>query len=249
VVGAALAGGSLELGKGSTVSVAVGYARSLPFTVIGGISWYSTDHRSSGFVVLANSPYKDAKDLAGQTLAAVSLRDLGSVSTFAWLDQRGVDWRAIKYLEIPVAATLAAMEGGRVAGAAVYEPHYSAFLATGKVRTIGYPLESIAPRFAEAVLFGNPSWVNSHRRQVERFLRVMADASTYVAAHESELIPLMAQFTGAEPAALARIVHPGRGVALNVGDLQPVIDTLARFKVIPDVFPAQDLICTCALRH
>src|SRR5215469_983256 len=35
VIGAALAGGSLEIGKASTMSVVTAYAKGLPFTIIG----------------------------------------------------------------------------------------------------------------------------------------------------------------------------------------------------------------------
>jgi NitT/TauT family transport system substrate-binding protein len=249
VVGAALAGGSLEIGKASTASVVTAFARGLPFTVIGAIAGYDPTHRDVALVVPANSPIKTAKDMVGQTMAAVSLQDQGSIATFAWLDQRGVDWHTLKFVEISAAASLAAMDEKRINAASLYEPVLSADVATGRVRIIGYPFDGVATRFTEAVLFGNTAWVGTHRELVDRFLKVMAEASAYVSAHEAEVLPIAAAFGGADPTALAKISHPARGVALNVNDIQPIIDTLAKYKVIPAPFSAQDMICACALRR
>ena len=168
------------------------------------------------------------------------------MSTFAWLAQRGVDWHTLKYAEISASASLAAMEQGRVVGSAIYEPALSAFLATGKIRVIGYPFDGYATHFTEAVLFGNVTWVNAHRDLVDRFLRVMSDAGAYVGSHEAEVQPILAQFAGTDPSVQTKVNHPGRRVALSNDDIQPVIDALAKYNVIPKAFPAQDLICTCA---
>jgi len=37
-------------------------------------------------------------------------------------------------------------------------------------------------------------------------------------------------------------------VTLVPGDVQPVIDAAYRFKAIPKMLRAEDIICTCALR-
>jgi ABC-type nitrate/sulfonate/bicarbonate transport system substrate-binding protein len=139
------------------------------------------------------------------------------------------------------------MEENRIAGSTVYEPVYSADIATGKVRVIGYPFDAIGKHFSDGVMFANVNWVNGHRDLVDRFLRVMQTASAYVGAHESEVVPYLAQFAGTDPVALAQIRHPGRGVAIGPPDVQPVIDLAAKYKVIPKTFLAQEMICNCAL--
>jgi NitT/TauT family transport system substrate-binding protein len=249
VVSAALAGGSLEIGKATSASVVAAFQRGLPFTVIGSISSYSADNPNVALIVPANSEIRTAKDLVGKTLGTVTLQDMGALSTFVWLDQRGVDWKALKFLEMPASAALATLEANRIVAMPVYEPFFSSDMATGKVRILGYPFDAIGKHFAESVAFGNVGWINAHRDLVERFLRVAADASTYVAAHESEMVPILAQFSGADPALLAKIRHPGRGVAIGPADLQPVIDLDAKYGVIPKAFPADEMICTCALRR
>lgn len=249
VVGAALAGGSLEIGKASALSVVTAHAKGLPFTVIGNLASYNTENPDFALIVLNTSPVKVAKDLPGKVLAAVSLADMNTIATFAWLDQHGVDSTSLKYVEMPASATLAAMEQERVVGSTVYEPMLSSAVASGKVRILGYPFDAIGKHFADGLLFANVSWVADHRDLVDRFLHVMQDASTYVAAHENDLIPMLAAYSGVDPATIAKSRHAGRGVALVPADLQPVIDAAAKYHAIPKGFPAAEMICSCAIRH
>lgn len=246
-VSAALAGNSLEIGKAASASAIAAYARGLPFTVIGSVSYYDAKNPNIALLVDGRSGIRTAKDLIGQTLGAVSLQDLGSLGTFAWLDQRGVDWHDVRFLEIPASAALPAIEARRIVGMPVYEPFYSSDVATGEVRVIGYPFDAIADRFTVALMLANVAWVNDHPELVGRFLQTLQQASTYVAAHERELVPMLAQFSGADPALLSKIKHNGRGVAITPGDLQPVIDIEAKYGVIPKAFPAAGMICSCAL--
>ena len=248
-VAAAVSGGSLEIGKGATLSVVTAIAKGLPFTIIGNISEYRAAKPDIAVIVLKSSPIKTPKDLVGQTLAAVSLQDQNSIATFAWLAQHGVDWHTLKYTEIPASASVAAMEQGRIAGSTVYEPVFSAALATGKVRVLGYPYDAFGKRFSDAVLFANPSWVAAHREQVAKFLDVVQEASLYVKDHESETARMSAQFGGVDPDKVANIRHTGRGVKISPADIQPIIDAAVKYDVIPKALDANALLCDCALRR
>lgn len=246
-VAAALAGGSLEIGKASALSVVTAHAKGLPFTIIGSIATYSSSDPDFGLIVMADSPIKTAADLAGKTLAAVSLQDMSTIATYAWLSQRGVDPTSLHFIEMPASATLAAMEQGRVTGSTIYEPMLSAATSTGKVRVIGAPYDAIGKHFAGGVLIANPAWVAGHRDLIDRFLRVMRQAGAYVASHEDEMGPILANYIGVDPATMMKTHHEGRQVTITPADLQPVIDVAAKYHVIDKPFPAADLICTCAL--
>jgi NitT/TauT family transport system substrate-binding protein len=246
VVAAALAGGSLEIGKVSALSVVTAHAKGLPFTAIGSIATYNSASPDFALIVMNDSPVKAPADLPGKTLAAVSLQDMSSVATQAWLNQNGVDASTLKFLEMPASATLAAMEQGRVTGSTIYEPMLSAAMATGKVRIIGYPYDALGKHYSGGLLIANVKWVADHRDLVNRFLRVMQQAGAYVAAHESEMGPMLAAYAGTDPATATKMNHEGRAVTLTPADLQPVIDAAAKYKVISQSFPASELICSCA---
>ena len=248
-VAAAISGGSLEIGKGATLSVVTAIAKGLPFSIIGNISTYRQAHPDIALIVAKDSPIKTAKDLVGQTLAAVSLNDQNSIATFAWLAQRGVDWKSLKYTEIPASASLAAMEAGRIVGSTVYEPVFTADMNTGKVRVIGYPYDAIGATFSDAVLFANPSWLNAHPEATQKFLHVVQAASEYVEHHEDEVSPMSAAFGGVDPKLITGIRHTGRGAIITPALIQPIIDAAVKYNAIPKMLDAKDLICSCALRQ
>jgi NitT/TauT family transport system substrate-binding protein len=249
VITAALAGGSLEVAKTSSSVAVVAHVKGLPFTAIGAISAYSSEHPDFALIVPANSPIKTVKDLSGKTLAAISLQDFQVLATQVWAGQNGADPTSLKFIEMPATSTLNALDQGRVDAAPVAEPILSASLASGKVRVIGYPVDAIAKHFTGGLLLSNPSWVDGHRDIIDRFLHVAADASTYVGSHENEMAPLLAEYMNVDPGSIPKTRHAVRGIALVPADLQPVIDALVKFKTIPKSFPAGEMICTCALHH
>jgi NitT/TauT family transport system substrate-binding protein len=248
-IAAAVAGGSADLGVGSALSLIQAYTKGVPFTAVGSIAYYDAAKPDDALIVPAGSAIRNPKDLEGKTLATVSLDGLPALGTFAWLDAQGIDRSTIKYIEIPPAATVAALDAGRVDGAVFYEPFFSAAMAAGKNRVVGYPYDAISRRFAYAVTFGDAKWVREHGDAIERFLRATGEASAYVMAHETESMHLIAEFAGLDPAAIANMRHSRRGVVLTPGDLQPLIDVAAKYKFIPRAFPAQEIICPCAHRR
>ena len=243
---AALAGGSLDVGKGTSFGVLTAIAKGVPLTIIGNLATWRGDKPDIALVVMTSSPIKTAKDLEGKTLGAPSLQDMSAFSTLEWLEQQGADKAAVKYVEIPPSALLASMEQERIVGASLYEPFLSAALATGKVRILGYPYNAVGRHFPEAVLFADPKWAADHRDVVQRFLQASQEASVYVAAHESATAPLIGEFGGVDSGIPIRT--PGRGIVLDPADVQRVLDMLYKVKQIPKPMLAKDVICPCALR-
>lgn len=246
-IAAAMVGGSLEIGKTNAITLVTAFSKGLPFTVIGSIAAYNAAHPDVAFLVAANANVRTPQDLEGRVLSAVTLQDESAVSTFAWLDRHGVDRSKVKYVEVPLSATLAAMDQGRIVGSTVIEPFYSAFMATGRVRVLGYPFDAIATHFSDTLLFATDAWAAAHRDAVAKFLRATAEASSFITAHEDVSTQLIAEFGGLDPSAIGNIRHAERGVAIGPEDIQPVIDSAAKYGVIANSFPASKMLCTCAM--
>lgn len=246
---AALAGGSLDVAKNSTIATISMIAKGAPFTVIGSMGYYDSSKPNYALLVPTDSPIKVPKDFEGKTLASLSLFDQNSIATSMYLDNNGVDRSTIKYVEIPPPAALAAMEAKRLDGVTVFEPFFSSMVATGKVRVMAYPYDAIAKRFPDTLMFANTAWADDHKDLVEKFLKATAEAAAYVAGHEKETFPLLAAFLKLDPATVPANQHlPGRSVTLTAAELQPVIDAAAKYKAIPKAFPAQDIIFAGALK-
>lgn len=248
-IASAVAGGAVELAHAATITVIQAHAKGIPFTLIGDLATYRAERPDDALMVATDSPIKTPKDLEGKTLGTVSLGGMPTLGTYAWLDAHGIDRSTIKWIELPAAASLVALEQRRVDAAVLYEPFFSAFLSSGKARVLGFPYDAIASRFSNASLFTTTSWAGAHPDLVERFLQASEEASRYVGEHESETVPLIATFAGIDLKTAANIHHEGRGIVLAPEDIQPLIDAAVRYKFIPTGFRAQELICSCALRR
>jgi ABC-type nitrate/sulfonate/bicarbonate transport system substrate-binding protein len=110
-------------------------------------------------------------------------------------------------------------------------------------------MDAIAHNFPDTIMFAKPEWVSANRDTVDKFLRATREAAAYVGAHETETLPVLLKFLNLDPAALGHPTFPPRGVGLTAADLQPDIDNAAKYGVIPKTFPAQQMICSCALKN
>ena len=106
---------------------------------------------------------------------------------------------------------------------------------------------AIGKHYIGAALFANTAWVAGHRDLIERFDCVLLEADRYAGAHESETIPLIAQFVGMDPGVLSKMHHPGRATYRVPSEVPPPIDLAAEYTIISKGFPAQQMICDCAL--
>ncbi|HXF33064.1 MAG TPA: hypothetical protein VN603_00730, partial [Candidatus Acidoferrales bacterium] len=131
----------------------------------------------------------------------------------------------------------------------VFEPVLTQALGTRKFRVIGYMYSAMSKKVEDSDYFTTTDWAAKHRDVIGRFTRVMHDANVYVAAHESETIPIIATSMKIDPAILTRMNRPGRPPYVEAADIQPLIDLAAKYGLISSVFPAQQLISEFALRR
>ena len=245
-VTAALVGGSLEIGRGSTSSAIIAIDKGIPLTLIGGNSYYDSRNPNVALVVAKDAGIKTAKDLEGKTLAATSLDDFNTLSTFEWLDKHGVDHALVKYVEIPPSATLAAIQQKRVVGSTLIEPFLSGALASGAVTALGYTYDAVSPRFSASAMFASSEWAATHGDVLRRFLQATREANTYIMAHPDESIAILSQSAGFDPNAFKAMKHSELTVSLTPAEVQPLIDTLAKYGALPKPLRAADIICSCA---
>lgn len=247
-IAAAVSGGSLDLGKANVLLLLTAHTKGLPFTIVAPGTTTGAEDRGVGLIVAKDSSIRSGRDLNGKTVGVTSLVTIELIATRAYIDGSGGDSSSVHFVEVPPSASLASIESGRIDATTILEPHLSAALASGKVRIVTYPYGSIAKVFDGADWFTTQAWAEAHPEVLERFERVIHDANLYVAAHETETIPLIAAYSGIDPATLANMKHAGRPAYLNAGYIQPLIAAAYKYKFIPAPFPAADLISKYALK-
>ncbi len=241
-VAAGVAGGSLDIGKSSIVSVITAHAKGIPFVWIAPASIYNPAAPDGALIVATNSPIKTGRDLNGKIVATPALGDLNNIATRAWADQNGGDSKSIQFVEVPVAAQAAALDEGRIAAGGIINPFLGEALASGKARLLAAFYTAIAPKFMQSGWFTTADFAAKHRDAIASFQRIVDTSSTYTNAHHAETAPLLATWSGITPEAAARAPRMLNGNRISIADIQPVIDLLAKYGVIPKAFDAREMI-------
>jgi len=245
---AALAGGSVDIGNGSTFAIVTAYAHGIPLQVVaGGPVYNASETVPYGVLFVAkNSPLKTAADLNGKILGlSVAKGDLNAVATQAWVEQHGGDWSSIKVLELPQDAMVAAVDAGRIDAMTLQSPSTAIALSSGKVRIFGRPYDAVGHQFSIA------SWYalkTQNPQTLRAYAQAVGEASRYANAHWDDMLPLMAQFSGVETAVLAQAARAPFTDHADPADFQPIIDLEVKYKVIDKGFDAKDLIAASALK-
>lgn len=246
-IAAAVAGGSAQIGASSLMPLISANAHGVHFAILAPGTMFDSNVKNGLMVVAKSSPIHTARDLNGQVIGTTSLNEVSAIGTLAWIDQNGGDSKTVKMVEVAYPAMLPALLEGRIAAGALVSPTLEQQLESGQVRVLSNPKEAIAKHFLNSAWFATAEYAAANPDVVGRFARVMREASAYANAHHAETVDLIANFTGLEPATVARSVRPIWAERLDPHDIQPIVDAAAKYKVIDHGFDAKELISPIAL--
>jgi NitT/TauT family transport system substrate-binding protein len=247
-IAAAIVGGSFDIGEVSMMAQITGHVRGVPFVMVAPSLLYVSDEPSTLMLVRNDSPIKSVHDLGGKTIASGAIHDVGWLAARAWADANGVDSSTLKFVEMPMASSTAALQAKRIDAVGLINPSLSEALATNQFRSIGKPFDGIAKRWLIASYCCTSTFATTNSTVVSRFAAVMSAATHYASAHHAETAPLIASLTGIE---LEHVLTMKRALCsdyLDPRDIQPAIDAAAKYDVIDRAFPAQDIISQYAVK-
>jgi ABC-type nitrate/sulfonate/bicarbonate transport system substrate-binding protein len=147
----------------------------------------------------------------------------------------------VKFIEIPNAAALTAVQEHRVIAAEAADPFLSAALSTHTVFQLK-TYSAVASRFAITAWFTTQTYADQHPDIVHAFARSVATASTYTNAHHDATASMMATYTGQDPSLVEHMTRTLTGVTLDPALIQPVIDACFNYKLIAHQLTARDVI-------
>jgi NitT/TauT family transport system substrate-binding protein len=245
---AAVAGGAVDVGLSSLITLIAAHGRGLPFTLIAPSGIISSDVPFTGFLVRKDAPIASGRDLNGKTVASPALRDLNAIASMAWIDANGGDSQSVRFVELSQPASIAALDEGRIDGMILGTPTLTEALATGKFRVLADAFTAVSKRFEHIAWFTTTDYAAKSRDTLVRFARVMHDAGVYVNAHTAETAPLVAEFDKVDLAVVQRMVRVPFAPYLDRRMIQPLIDVAYKYKVIDRNFDASEMISPLALK-
>jgi ABC-type nitrate/sulfonate/bicarbonate transport system substrate-binding protein len=239
-IAAAVAAGSYDIGKASITPIFDAHLRGLPFTIIATAALYDSRKPYVGFLVAADSPIRSAKQLTGPNGVSF-VHDLGQLAVYKAMDEAGIDYHTTQFVELPMSASAAAVEGKRLMSAEVSYPPAQQALESGKTRFIP-AYDEFGKQFIFSVWFTTTDYATKHADIVKTFARVVANAARYTNSHPKETAPMLAAFNGVPAAMILRMPRVTNGTSVYASGIQPLIDTEAKYGFIARSFPATEII-------
>ena len=241
-VTAAVAGGSLNIGKSTFFAVVAAFAHGVPIVVIAPGVVYDSKFPTAQLVVPKDAPIKSVSDLAGKIISVNNLSEPTRPATELWLQKNNLPKDSVKFVEVPMSAMLAALDSHRVDIALLTSPVLDETMATGKYRALEPVLNQIAPRWWFSAVIANKEWATANRDTVKKFASAIEASAAYTNVHHKELSGQLAELVGATPASLAQMTWPQGGTSIVASEMQPVIDLSVKAGFIQKGFDARDMI-------
>jgi NitT/TauT family transport system substrate-binding protein len=235
----ALTGGAVDIGCSQAVSVFIAFKRGLPIAIVasGGMQTPT----AGVFFVPKDSTAQSGRDLDGKTIACVGIKGLAQFGTQAWLDKTGGNSTSVKFIELSGAQIAVALADNRIDGAFVPEPFVT---ASRKVaRAVANPMEAIAPTFLSAPHVAMLPWARAHQDEVRKFQAAIRETAIFANKNHDRTAEILVRVAHADPSLVRASVRAEYGERLDPAQLQPLINTTAKYAAIP-AFPATDIIYT-----
>jgi len=247
---AAVAGGSADIGFSNPLSIAQGFERGLPFTVLSpaALSVAGRPATNGMIVVSKTSPIKTAKDMNGKIFSIDVLGGLPYVSVRTWIDKNGGDSSTVKFVELPFSAMTQAVISGRVDVSEMnvaYDPQIGK--PDDPLHLLGNSYEAVAPRYCSSLWFSTNDWVTKNPDAARRFVSAMKAAAVWANAHPHESAIMLSPHIKQPVAAIEASTRVLYGVDMTPDLLQPVIDASAKYGLLKSKFSATELVNAIAL--
>ena len=239
---AAVAGGSMQIASSNLITLIKAHLNGLPFTLIAPSTIYDTAKPTQVLVVRSGAGINKAADLDGKTISVTAIGDLLASATLAWIGENGGTPSSVRVIELPPSSAAAALQAARVQAAALAEPFLSQALATGQVQVFAKVFDTIGTRFLQGAYFTTTEYVASNPDVTARFVHALLRGNRFANDHPDRTLPWMIDFAMLNPAVERRARRERFGDALDVAQVQTVIDALVRLKVIDRGFDAHELV-------
>jgi NitT/TauT family transport system substrate-binding protein len=212
----AVVSGTNQIGFSNTTSLLIASSKGLPIQIIsqGDIGGTGDKDAPDALLVKKGSAIKEPKQLEGKTIAVNTLNNVGPLTVNSALEKRGVDYKTVKYVEVPFPEAVAALEADRVDAIWVVEPFQTAATNAGH-KILFHPFEEAAPNFTVATYFTTKEFLAKNKDAANRFKRAIDKSLEYAQQHPNEVRQVVTTYTKIPKELAQKMVLPQWGVDLH----------------------------------
>jgi ABC-type nitrate/sulfonate/bicarbonate transport system substrate-binding protein len=197
----ALISGDIDIAGSNVVSALVAASRGLPVQMVAGGTSTAEDPEQdfSALMVAPESPVTDIGQLAGQPIAVNSLANINDIVLGSMLEEAGLSYDSVQFVEIPFPEMAATVASGDVAAAMIIEPFVTVAEGQG-LKIIGRPYSDLRPGLQIGTYLMTAESVASDPEAVEAFQRGVQATADAIAADPDAFRAALPEIGGLDPA-------------------------------------------------
>ncbi|WP_028471547.1 ABC transporter substrate-binding protein [Nocardioides alkalitolerans] len=243
---AAVESGDAQFALTSPTSIASANAAGIGFQIVAGGAVYTPDNPGVWVMVPEGSDIESVEDLAGTSIAVNALNTMPHLSTLATLDDAGVDVDDVDFVTLDFTQVGQAFESGQVDAATVTAPFNAQIESAGLGTVLASPYDAVNDQeeFYNTIWFGQGDLAEAQPELVEKFAAALAATNEWAndPANRDERAGILQEYTSLTDESLANLQLLQFGDELSDDMVQPVIDVMSRFDVLPRPVEVGDII-------
>jgi NitT/TauT family transport system substrate-binding protein len=239
-IAAGVVSGSIDVGTGSAVSLAVAHQRGLPLAIIFPGAVNVPADPTTALMVRKDSTIATAKDLEGKIVGVQTTVGIATLAAYEWLTANGADPKAVHFIEVPTSELAAALEQRRVDAILAIEPS----LTTAKpiARVLADVYRTLPAGFATTVWFVSRPWATAHPDVIAKIVDAARQTAQWANSHQNESTEILRKYAKISPEVARAMARSRYAARMDPGMIQPNIDLAARYGLLKSSFPAAEIV-------
>jgi NitT/TauT family transport system substrate-binding protein len=237
--------GTYQVAGSNGASVLIAASNNLPIRVIGPGTFATTEVGKdfAAVVVRPDSDIKEAKDLAGKTVAVNTLKNIAEVTVRASLQNKGIDHSGIKFAEMGFPEMIPALEQGRIDAAFLIEPWVSIGTSGGN-KPVLWPYVEAQPGMEIGTFISSQRYIDTNPKVIEAFRAGLKDTVAAINAQPDAFRAALPQLAKMDPEVAKTVVFPAYKPDVDAASLSFVADRLKEYGIVQQAPDTAKLVLT-----
>jgi ABC-type nitrate/sulfonate/bicarbonate transport system substrate-binding protein len=202
----ALTSGDIDVAGSNVVSALVAASRGLPVRMVaGGTSTAEEPEQDfSALMVAPDSTVTDIGQLDGQQIAVNSLANINDIVVGSMLEEAGLSYDSVQFVEIPFPEMAATVASGDVAAAVIIEPFVTVAEEQG-LKIIGRPYTDLRPGLQIGTYLMTAEAIEADPEAVEAFQRGVQATAEAIQEDPDAFRAALPEIGGLDPALAEKV--------------------------------------------
>jgi NitT/TauT family transport system substrate-binding protein len=204
----ALVSGGLDIGGATPPLVLQANDGGLDLVVLAGGGINVPTIHSAGVVARTGIEIKTPQDFVDKKVATPGLGATLHILFRRWLMEHGVDYKKVRFVEVPIPQTSEALKSGIVDAAVVPEPFLTRIVDAKTGYLVSDYVNELGPGIASVFYASTRTWANANRATVKAFQDALFEAQEFARTNPAGTRAAIGAYLKLPPEVLANFLLP-----------------------------------------